>query len=204
MKNKLHPTQKKLLDLLAKNVNNPLTIRELQRLVDVSSTSIISHHLNQLEKRGYLKRNTSNPKDYHVLSGNPEKPIAYVGVYGLGQCGPSGSLLDGNPEERIPVSTRIIDFPVSEAFMVRAKGDSMEPTIFEGDLIVARKNSLLSENNKKTVVCVNNEETLVKKMIYENNRVILTSNNPKYTPFIASDDFRVEGVVRSVIFHKIK
>jgi len=52
MKNKnLHPIQKKLLNLLIKNIDDPLTIRDMMEILDVSSTSVIAHHLTQLEKK---------------------------------------------------------------------------------------------------------------------------------------------------------
>jgi len=67
MKNKkLHPTQKKLLDILVKNTDDELSIRDMQEILDVSSTSIVAHHLKQLEKNGYLKKNPYNPKDEGV------------------------------------------------------------------------------------------------------------------------------------------
>ncbi|MBU0976477.1 MAG: transcriptional repressor LexA [Patescibacteria group bacterium] len=193
----LHPTQKKLLDLLRGNIEDPLTIRELQDELGISSTSVVAHHISQLEKKGYLKRNPSNSKDYQILSDSPEKLISYINLYGLAQCGPNGSILEGDPEERIPISSRLISFPVVEAFMVRARGDSMEPKIQKGDLVVVRKTSTADSGN--IVVCVNDGEAIIKKFQKENGRIILNSLNPKYSPFLASDDFRIEGEVRGVI-----
>src|SRR4030042_4766145 len=101
----LHPTQKKLLYLLKKNITEPLTIRELQSALGVSSTIIVHHHMEQLEKKGYLRRNPTNPKDYQILADSPEKTITYINLYGLAQCGPKGSILDCNPIDRIPISS---------------------------------------------------------------------------------------------------
>ena len=39
--------------------------------------------------------------------------------------------------------------------------------------------------------------------IKENGDVILISENSKYSPFIASKDFRIEGVVRGMITRKL-
>jgi repressor LexA len=60
---KIHPLQEQLLKLLAKNKTDQLTIRELQEELAISSTSVVAHHLKQLEKKGLLKRNPSNPRD---------------------------------------------------------------------------------------------------------------------------------------------
>jgi len=107
---KLHQSQTKLLEILKQNWDEELTIRDLQNRIGASSTSVVTHHLFQLEKKGYLKRNPDNPRDYQILLG-PEKQIAYVNEYGPGQCGPNGSLLDGNPVDRIAISSRLLTFP---------------------------------------------------------------------------------------------
>ncbi len=201
MKNNLHPIQKKLLDLLIKNIDEPLTIREMQDILDASSTSVIAHHLKQLEKKGYLKKNPANPRDYQILKEAPEKQITYLNLYGLVHCGPSGSILDGNPIERIPISTRLISFPSAEAFMVKAKGDSMEPKINDSDLVIVRKAD--DADNGSVVVCVNDGEALIKKIKKERRNTILISLNPKYQPFLADKNFRIEGEVRGIITNKV-
>jgi len=202
----LHPTQKKLLDILVKNTEDPPTIREMQNILDISSPSVVAYHLEQLEKRGYLKRNPYNPRDYQVLKGAPEKKITYLNLYGLAHCGPNGSILDGNPIDRIAISTRLLSFPSSEAFMVKAKGDSMTPKINEGDLVIVKK--IEDAENGSIVVCVNDGEALIKKIGKEiekkRKRIILISLNQKYPPFLAKSDFRIEGEVKGVITNKIK
>ena len=62
----LHPTQQELLRLLATNVSDPLSLRALQSEVGASSPSVIAHHLGQLEKKGYLKRNPNDPNQIQV------------------------------------------------------------------------------------------------------------------------------------------
>lgn len=192
----LHPAQQKLLDLLAKHIDEPLTIRELQESIDASSTSVVAHHIVQLERKGYLKRDPNNPRDYTVLDG-PEKQVAYLNMYGLAQCGPKGSILDGTPVDKIPISTRLLTFPSAEGFLVKAKGDSMIPKINEGDVVIAQKSA--NADNGNMVVCVNNGEALIKRIQKERNNIILSSLNPRYDPFIAAKDFRIEGIVKGVV-----
>ncbi len=203
---KLHPIQEKLLLLLKQNEFEPLTIRELQEELGVSSTSIIQHHILQLEKKGYLRRNPSNPRDYQVLADTPDRQVTYLNLYGLAQCGPNGSILDGDPIDRIPISTRILGFSSSDAFLVKAKGKSMFPKINEGDLVIARKSTFADNGN--IVVCVNNGEALIKKlqiMQFPNGQRAynLISLNQDFHPFQASEDFRIEGVVRGVLSYSV-
>lgn len=198
----LHPVQKKLIDVLLNNIDEPLTIREMQELLGVSSTSVVAHHLGQLEKRGYLKRNPHNPRDYQVLSDGPERGFTYLNLYGLAQCGPQGSILDGNPLDRIAIPPRLISFPSDEAFLVQAKGDSMAPRINDGDLVIARK--IEDADSGRVVVCINEGEALIKKLQKERDRYILFSSNPKYAPFLAADDFRIVGEVKAIMSHNVQ
>lgn len=194
----LHKTQKDLLELLKKNIDDPLTIRELQNILGISSPSVVYHHIQQLEKRGYMKRNPHNPKDYQILT-EPDKPIVYLNLYGMAQCGPNGSILEGSPEKRVPISSWLIKFPADEAFLVEAKGDSMIPKIKEGDLIIARKSKMAE--SKDTVVCVYNSNALIKKFHRQGKQIILQSENEsKYPPIIAEqDEIRIEGIVKGII-----
>ncbi len=196
---KLSPLQDKLLKLLSRHLDEPLSYRELAREIGVVSTNTVSYHLNQLERLGHLKRDPADPRHYQVL-GAPETGVAYLNLYGLARCGPRGSVLDGSPIDRIPVSTRLIPFPAVDAFLVKAKGDSMEGRIYDGDLVLAKRQP--AAENGDLVVCVNKGEALIKKFKkdFDARGVILISLNPKYEPFFAArEDFRIEGVVKAII-----
>lgn len=199
---RLHPAQEKLIEILSRNSDEPLTVRELQDLIGASSTSVVAHHMAQLEKKGYLKKNPYNSKDYQILK-SPDKEIAYLNLYGLATCGPNASVLDGNPIDRVPVSTKFLSFSSSNAFMVKAKGDSMLPRISNGDFVIIEKTN--KADNGTMALCVNDEKVMIKKIKQNSKKdqVILVSLNSEYEPFLAADDFRVEGVVRGVISNKM-
>lgn len=199
----LHPAQKAILDALNSNIEDPLTIRELQGLIRASSTSLVQHHILQLEKKGYLRRNPSNPRDYQILTDTPDKEVAYLNLYGLAKCGPTGTLLDGSPIDRIPIPTRFLGFNSADGFLVKAKGDSMEPKIFEGDYVIARKNQPPKDGD--VIVCSHNSTAKIKKIVFssENKAVFLLSFNPKYPPEIVSEEnLIVEGIVKGIYSYK--
>lgn len=197
----LHPLQQKLLTLLADNSHEPLTIRELQNEINATSTSVVSHHIVQLEKKGYIKKNPYNPRDFQILK-TPDKAVAYLNLYGLAACGPEGSVLDGDPLDRIAVSTKFIPFASSQAFMVKARGNSMLPKINSGDYVIAQKSSSASDG--EVIVCVNKGEALIKKIKKEKSSkgIILVSFNNEFEPFLAAKDFKIEGIVKGIITNK--
>lgn len=195
--NDLHENQIALLKLLNEQIDNPLTIRQIQEALNFSSSSVVAHHIQKLEQKGYLKRNPNNPRDYQIFL-NPEKPIIYLSLYGTAQCGKNGTILDGNPIDKIPIASRLLKFPSNEGFIVTAKGNSMEPFIKEGDLVIAQKKN--EATNGEKIVCVYGEKVLIKKFFKHNNTITLTSlNSEEHPPIIVDDYFKIEGVVKNVL-----
>jgi repressor LexA len=194
----LSDVQQSLLAVLIDTIDEPLTIRELQDRLDISSPSVVHHHVQQLEKKGYLRRNPSNPRDYQVMGGGAEKQVAYLNMYGLAKCGPNGTLLDGNPVDRIPFGSRMLGFNSEEAFFVKAKGDSMEPRIHDGDYVLCRKTH--HAQNGDVVICAVNGESMIKRLQYEDKGpVLLLSLNTIYAPIVVDPEaLQIEGKVRGV------
>lgn len=84
--------------------------------------------------------------------------------------------------------TNIIGYmPVEEEFLndgyeyawLRVKGDSMFPTIQEGDLVLVRLQQEV-ESGDLAVVIVDEEDGLIKRVKYSTNSVTLISDNPEY------------------------
>lgn len=198
----LHKTQQDLLNLLKETQDNPLSIREIQERLSISSPSLAHHHIVQLEKKGYLKRNPANPADYQILADEPERKIAYLNLYGMARCGPEGSILSGDPIDRIPIPTALLSFASADAFLVKARGNSMTPRINDGDLVIAKRAFELVDN--QTVVCVNDGDVMIKKIHLKDDRnIVLTSLNPDNKLIQTTQDkVRVEGIVKGVLSKK--
>lgn len=206
MSDYIHPAQIKLLALLKENRDEPLSIRELMEEIDAKSPSVVQHHLMQLEKKGYLKRNPNNPRDYQILADSPDKQFTYLNVYGMASCGPKGTIFDGDPIDRISISARLLSFASADAFAVKARGTSMKPRIYPGDLVIARKTP--DVDNNKIAVCINNGEVLIKKIqkISKQSGEVtynLISINHEQPPFLASEDFRIAGEVKLVLKYTV-
>ena len=193
----LHTKQKELLEILKSNISDPLTLQELAERLGVASKSVAFHHIKQLEKKGYLKRNPENPRDYIILK-DPERNVVYLPMYGQAKCGPEGTLLSGAPTRVVPVDPSMLYFPAGKGFMVEAKGDSMETIISPRDWLIVEQDRC--PRQRDIVVCVNQGEVMVKRFSQDGENIILESQNKKYSPIIADrESFHVEGIVRSII-----
>lgn len=194
---KIHPTQQKLLDILTNNQETPLTIREIQSELELSSTSLVHHHIRQLEKKGYLKKNDNYSNSFEVIKfGNNN--IYHLNLYGLAECGPNGRILDGEPVDTIPVSAKLTNCSLESAFLVKASGDSMQPRIHEGDLVIASKSNNVENGN--IVVCTYMGKALIKKINLNNDLITLESLNKSYEAIlIENDSLHIEGIVKAVL-----
>jgi repressor LexA len=84
-----------------------------------------------------------------------------------------------------------------EFFALRIKGDSMEPKISEGDVVIVRKQEKV-ENGELAVVLVNGNDATVKRFYMNESGVTLISSNPSYPPFIYSKSEVEELPVRVI------
>lgn len=72
-------------------------------------------------------------------------------------------------------------------FALSIKGDSMEPKISEGDVVIVRKQSYV-ENGETAVVLINGSDATVKKFYKTDSGIKLVSTNPTYDPFFFTPD----------------
>lgn len=191
----LHPKQQQLYELLLdRKADESLTLEEMREDLDVGSLNTVVHHLKQLEKKGYIRRNGENGTLEALPA--PVRDIVYLNLYGTVGCSPTGFFNDDNIIDRIPFPAKKIRVS-PDSFLVEARGDSMEPLIHNKDLVLVDK---VPVNNGDTVVVVHGDQAKLKKLYKEKKHVILQSLNTKYEPVIAEpEDIRPVGVVRGVI-----
>lgn len=67
-------------------------------------------------------------------------------------------------------------------FALRVKGDSMEPRIKDGDVVIVRRQEAV-DNGDLAVILVNGNDATLKRFYSSETGVKLVSSNPKYDPF---------------------
>ncbi|MBZ4653451.1 MAG: SOS-response transcriptional repressor, LexA [Peptococcaceae bacterium] len=163
----------------------PPSVREIGEAVGLSSSSTVHNHLNQLESRGYIKRDPTKPRAIEVIDHNlrPNKEMVNVPIVGRVTAG-SPILAVENIEDTFPLP---LDFIKSEdVFILNVKGDSMiEAGIQDGDLVIVRKQN--TARNGDIVVALLEDEATVKRFYKENNYIRLQPENSNYEPIITKD-----------------
>jgi repressor LexA len=91
-------------------------------------------------------------------------------------------------------------------FSVQVHGDSMEPTLHDGDFVVFKTyvgDGSDIPNGKVVVVRNHYGELIVKRLTRVNGSIVLTSDNPKYSPIppeqFTTEDLRIVGVAVKIV-----
>lgn len=89
-----------------------------------------------------------------------------------------------------------IDGPVNATCAVRLRGDSMEPTYIDGDLIYVKEQP--NVNDGQVAIVFLDSEAVLKRVYHVKDGLQLLSDNPKYKPISATGDeyesIRILGV----------
>lgn len=188
--------QKRVLDFVkeycAKHDYAP-SLEEIKSRFKLASVSTSHYYLKKLQEAGQLKKEFNQPRAISTIDRKQTIEIPIVGAITAGQ-----------PIEAIEVADKTITITRDEIgkqgkhYALRVQGNSMiDEGIFDGDIVVIRKQE--SANNGQTVVAIidDNEATL-KKFYRENGRFRLQPANPTLFP-LYRDEVEIRGIVVKII-----
>ena len=205
----MNPIQQKLLDVARLNNIDELRRVDLVKMVNCEYPSQITHHLNQLVKRGDLVRKNGRL----VPALRTGSGLLTIPVMGEADCGQATKYADGRIVDNLTVSPSILKSKLSEClYALVARGDSMNRArvngkeIENGDYIVIEKKDGYIPADGDIVVSIIAGLANVKRLRRDNarQRILLLSESYRqedFAPIIISDkdDFSVEGKVVDVI-----
>lgn len=129
---------------------------------------------------------------------NNSKKGVSIKVYGRVAAGiPIDAIQDIIDEEEISQQMAL----TGEYFGLQIKGDSMEPRIKEGDIVIVRRQSD-AESGDVVIALINGDEGVCKKLKKYKDGISLISFNPQYEPMYFSQQEIVEKPV--TIIGKVK
>jgi repressor LexA len=209
-----HDAERKvrILDFIAATLRArgyPPSVREIARAVGLASTSAVHHHLQILEREGYLERGAAQSRAIRLtptaalrlgLSGElmPQSALSeahllpIVGEIAAG--GPIEAYQDASESMAVPD----ILAPSGDAYVLKVRGDSMiEAHIADGDFVLIRPQST-ARNGDIVVAQVDDNGVTLKTFFKEKDRVRLQPANAAYAPQYY-DDVRIQGKLIGVI-----
>ncbi|MFB6318816.1 transcriptional repressor LexA [Saccharicrinis sp. FJH54] len=175
--------------------------RNLMRDLNYKSPRSVTVLLQQLTDKGALIRKTDGSlvlEEFTFEDSGDRALTVKVPLLGSVSCG-LPMLADENIEARISVSVDLIEKD-KRYFFLRASGDSMnQKGIDDGDLVLVRQEH--GADSGDLVVALIDDDATIKQLYLNQDHIVLRpcSDNPVHQPIILTRNFRIQGVVVSVI-----
>ncbi|MGP9682623.1 transcriptional repressor LexA [Brachybacterium sp. AOP3-A1-3] len=184
----------------------PPTMREIGDAVGLTSSSSVSHQLQALERKGFLRRDPKRPRAMEVVmpgaDGTPEAPSAPEITPNSVSVPLVGRIAAGVPitaeqqvEDIFTLPSRLVGD--GDLFLLQVVGDSMiDAAICDGDWVVVR--SQKEAQKGEIVAAMIDGEATVKTFVQRDDHVWLMPHNPSFAP-ILGDHAEILGKVVAVL-----
>jgi repressor LexA len=155
----------------------PPTVRELARHLGVS-IGTVQAHLRALERKGALKRRPFQARGLYLtalVERSGADAVRDVPILGQVDAG-TPLLAVQNIEGVIPLCTEWAKG--EELFFVRVRGESMVPTLWEGDYLLVRRQEAVE--NEAIAVALIEGEVVVKRVVRTGHHLTLKPDNDAF------------------------
>lgn len=201
--------QQSILDFISAFLDEndyPPTIRDIQRELGISSTSVVDYNLKVLEDRDCIRRNKNISRGIEVLGRIPHRSnvvsIPVIGQIAAGLPIPvPGDLEGSDAADTIELSPDLAPNGGRNLFALRVRGHSMvDALINDGDIVVLKQQETCENGETVAVWLEDEKETTLKKFYLEGSQVRLQPANVTMEPiYSASENVRIQGKLVSVV-----
>jgi len=188
--------QVQVLDFLktyrSKNDYAP-SLEEIRRKFKLASVSTAHYYISKLQDAGFLNKEHNQPRAVSTVEAKQTVEIPILGAIAAGQPIEAIEI----PDETITITRDEIG-KQGKHYALRVQGSSMiDEGIFDGDIVVIRKQEV-AENGQTVVAVIDDNQATLKKLYRENGKFRLQPANPTLFP-IYRDEVEVRGVVVKII-----
>lgn len=186
----LSAKQKQILELVQQNPQ--ITLAQLAQAVGLKSVSTVHVHIRKLIKENFLERNGHSL----IATYRPVDEFTPIPFYEFAQCGDTDIFAEENIVDYVNMPTKFLPTPAQDLFFIKAKGDSMEPSISEGDLLMFRKLNGNVPSVGSVVLCRREDGLKIKRLGQYNTENgpsyrLVSDNKAKYEPFPADESVQI-------------
>ena len=169
------------------------SLEDICKKFKIASVSTAHFHVSKLRDAGLLEKEENKPRAIDAVKREEIIKIPIVGTIAAGQPIEAIEI----PDATVSISKRDIS-PREKHYALRVQGDSMiNEGIFDGDIVVIRKQET-ADDGKTVVAVIDDNEATLKKIYREKNRIRLQPANQSMLP-IYRKDVEVRGVVVKII-----
>ncbi len=194
---KLTAKQREVLEFIKNQILNkgyPPSVRDICEAVHLKSTSSVHAHLNTLERKGYIHRDSSKPRAIEIVDDTfnmARREVVNIPVIGTVAAG-QPLLAVENIENYFPIPAEYL--PNKKLFMLKVHGESMiNAGILDGDLVLVQEQSEAA--NGDMIVALVEDSATVKTFYKEDGYYRLQPENDSMDPIIVHGEMKILGKV---------
>ncbi len=177
------------------------TVRDILKGCNISSTAVVQHHLNVLEREGYIHR---DPEVFRSIQLVDRKNVVRVPLLGNIAAGaaipvPSPETWKMEPVETLELTEELTQG--KEVYALRVKGlSAIDALIDDGDIVLMEPASTADDGDMVAVWLKDKQETTLKKLFREQQRIRLQPANAQMEPlYVDPANVEIQGRVVGVI-----
>jgi repressor LexA len=201
----------KILDYLNERLSKgyPPSIREIGEATDISSTSVVTYYLKQLEDWGYIERDAKFSRALR-LSGPTDRNLVKIPILGPIAAGTPiqvpapGETYVGEEIDGVDIARSLLpgDEKGTDLFALKVQGESMiDAMVNDGDIVIMKRVQEARNGDMVAIWLPARDETTLKYFYKEKDRYRLQPANPTMQPILIGKDepLEIKGKVVLVI-----
>ncbi|MDO9579770.1 MAG: transcriptional repressor LexA, partial [Bacteroidales bacterium] len=162
------------------------TVRDIVRGCNISTPSVVQHHLNTLERQGYIHRDPEVFRSIQLVERKREV-ITLVPLLGTIAAGkpipvPTSDTWTTIPEETLRLTGEVTQSR-KDVYGLKVKGISMiDALVDDGDIVLMQQTSTVEDGEVAAVWLKIEQEVTLKKVYHEANLIRLQPANRQMEP----------------------
>jgi len=180
------------------------TVRDIVKGCHISTPSVVQHHLNMLEKQGYILRDPEIFRSIQLVE-RKQEVISSVPLLGTIAAGkpipvPYSDSWTTVPEQVLHL-TREVTQGKKDIYALKVKGNSMiDAFVDDGDTVLIQPTTKVEDSEMAAVWLKREQEVTLKKVYHETGRIRLQPANIEMKPmYYQPEDVEIQGKVIGVL-----
>jgi repressor LexA len=195
--------QQRILEFIRRTVRDrgyPPTVREIGEAVGLTSSSSVHAQLENLRRKGLLRKDAAKPRAIEVSGARPAGAEATI-VPLVGRIAAGAPVLaEEHVEDHLAVPSSLAGS--GDLFALTIAGDSMaDAGILDGDVVVVRSQDVAEDGSIVAALVPGpaEPEATVKRLRRRAGKVTLVPENASMAPFDLPEGGRIIGQVVTVL-----
>lgn len=200
-------TRQRILNFIGKFLDDrgyAPTVRDIARGCNISTPSVVQHHLNTLEREGYIRRDPAIFRSIQLV-GRRREVTSRVPLLGAIAAGkpipvPTPDTWTTVPEETLQLTEEVTQGK-KDVYALKVKGTSMiDALVDDGDIVLIQPTSQVEDGEMAVVWLKTAQEVTLKKVYHEAGRIRLQPANKEMKPmYYQPEDIEIQGKVIGVL-----